>query len=138
MRKIRVVGAVIRRDRQVFVTQRGLGEFKDRWEFPGGKIEPGETPEQALIREIREELDAEIEIDAYLNTVEYDDPGFHLTMSLYLCHLRRPHLELLEHESAKWIEVGELETVDFLPADRIVLDALRKALLAAGSNFESP
>lgn len=128
MKTIQVVGAVIQRDGQVFVTQRGYGEFKDGWEFPGGKIEPNETPEEALAREIREELAADIEVDAYLDTVEYDYAHFHLSMRLYLCHLRHPHLELREHESARWVFVDELDSVDFLPADRLALGAIRKAL----------
>lgn len=128
MKTIEVVGAVIKKENLVFATQRGYGEFKDGWEFPGGKVEPGETPEEAICREIREELDAAIKVDSYLTTVEYDYPSFHLSMKLYLCHLEKPHLELLEHENAKWVRKDELDSLDFLPADRLALDAIKAAI----------
>lgn len=128
MKTIEVVGAVIKKENLVFATQRGYGEFKDGWEFPGGKVEPGETPEEAICREIREELDAAIKVDSYLTTVEYDYPSFHLSMKLYLCHLKEPHLELLEHENAKWVRKDELDSLDFLPADRLALDAIKAAI----------
>lgn len=124
MKTINVVCAIIKREDKIFVTQRGYGEFKDFWEFPGGKIEQGESPEDALIREIHEELDADIQIDRYLCTSEYDYPNFHLSMKAYLCHLKNPHLELLEHEAAKWVGLNELKSIDFLPADKIILTYL--------------
>ena len=124
MKQINVVAAVIVRNGRIFATQRGYGEWKDWWEFPGGKIEPGESPEEALLREIREELAIDIVIDRPLTTVDYDYPGFHLTMHCYLCHLKddiQPHL--LEHEAARWLGKGELEEVKWLPADVEVIKA---------------
>lgn len=128
MKTIEVVGAVIRKGNLIFATQRGYGEFKDGWEFPGGKIEPGETPEEAIRREIKEELEASIHVDSYLTTIEYDYPAFHLSMRLYLCHLENPHLELLEHENARWVKKDELDGLDFLPADRLALSAIKEAI----------
>ena len=125
---VKVVGAVIRKEDKIFVTQRGYGEFKDGWDFPGGKIEAGETPEQALVREIKEELDATIAMDSYLVTVEHDYPTFHLSMAVYMCHLLNPHLELLEHENAKWVTKDELDGIAFLPADEKILPKIKKAL----------
>ena len=124
MKQINVVAAVIVRNGKIFATQRGYGEWKDWWEFPGGKIEPGESPEDALQREIREELSIEISIDRHLTTVDYDYPDFHLTMHSYLCHLKddiQPHL--LEHEAARWLGKSELEEVKWLPADVEVIKA---------------
>ena len=117
MKTVRVVAAVIRRDDRIFVTQRGYGAFKDGWEFPGGKIEPGETPEQALVREIREELDTEIRVGDLIERVEYDYPDFHLSMDCYWCEVVEGHLELKEHEAARWLSREELFSVDWLPAD---------------------
>ena len=117
MKQIEVVAAIIRKEDKIFATQRGYGDFKDWWEFPGGKIEVGETPEEALVREIREELSAEISVDEFLCTVEYDYPQFHLTMHCYLCHVESGHLKLKEHEAAKWLGKDELESVNWLPAD---------------------
>ena len=117
MKQIEVVAAIIRKEDKIFATQRGYGDFKDWWEFPGGKIEVGETPEEALVREIREELSAEISVDEFLCTVEYDYPQFHLSMHCYLCHVESGHLELKEHEAAKWLNKDELESVNWLPAD---------------------
>lgn len=117
MKQIEVVAAVIRRGGTFFATQRGYGEWKGQWEFPGGKMERGETPEKALVREIREELSAEISVDELLCTVEYDYPQFHLTMHCYLCSLLSESLHLNEHEAAKWLGREELESVDWLPAD---------------------
>ncbi len=124
-RHIEVSAAVIRNaDGQVFATQRGYGEWKDWWEFPGGKREPGETPEEALRREIREELDAEIEVVRLLKTIEYDYPAFHLTMHCYECRLGDSHPRLLEHEAARWLAGEELRSVAWLPADEEIIDLL--------------
>ena len=119
---IEVVAAIIVRDGRIFATQRGYGEWKDWWEFPGGKIEPGETPEDALKREIREELATEIEVDELLTTVEYDYPKFHLTMHCYLCTIISGDLSLLEHEDARWLAIDELDSVKWLPADKDVIE----------------
>ena len=128
MRKIEVVAAVLVRDGRVFATQRGYGEFKDKWEFPGGKMEAGEGREEALRREIREELDAEIAVGKLLCTVEYDYPAFHLTMHCYLCSVVSGTLVLKEHESARWLSADGLESVDWLPADIQVIPLIRKSL----------
>ena len=133
MKSIRVVAAVIQSvnengDKVVFATQRGYGEYKDWWEFPGGKIEASETPEDALIREIHEELDAIISVDRFLTTVEYDYPAFHLSMDCFWCSLKGSHLTLLEHEAAKWLPLENLRQVNWLPADVIVIEAIEKEL----------
>lgn len=117
MKKIRVVAAIIVDDGKVFSTQRGYGEFQGGWEFPGGKIEADETPEDALVREIKEELDTEIEVLELLDTVEYDYPNFHLSMDCFICSIKSGDLVLKEHESAKWLSKDELDSVDWLPAD---------------------
>lgn len=129
MKSIRVVAAIIKSINEtgepvIFATQRGYGDYKDWWEFPGGKIEPGEAPEEALVREIREELDAAITVDRYLITVEYDYPAFHLSMDCFWCSLQDGHITLLEHEAAKWLPLNDLRQVDWLPADVIVVDAI--------------
>lgn len=121
---IEVVAAIIIRDGKLFATQRGYGEWKDWWEFPGGKVEPGESPEDALKREIREELATEIEVDELLTTVEYDYPKFHLTMHCYLCTIISGNLSLLEHEDARWLAIDELDNVKWLPADKDVIEKL--------------
>ena len=123
---VRVVAAILKRaDGKIFATQRGHGEYKDGWEFPGGKIEPGETPQQALIREIREELAAGISVGEILTTVEYDYPAFHLSMDCFRAELLPgEELHLLEHESAKWLSIEELETLAWLPADVEVVKAI--------------
>ena len=124
MKHINVVCAVIVNKGRIFACQRGYGEWKDWWEFPGGKIESGESPEEALLREIREELSIDISIDRHLTTVDYDYPDFHLTMHSYLCHLKddiQPHL--LEHEAARWLGKDNLEEVKWLPADVEVIKA---------------
>ncbi len=125
MKTIEVVAAIIIHNDQIFATQRGYGEFKDGWEFPGGKMEPGETPQQALVREIREELDTEIEVGSLVETVEYDYPNFHLTMHCFLCTIRSGELVLKEHEAAKWLTREELDSVDWLPADVKVVEKLK-------------
>lgn len=125
MKTIEVVAAIIIHNDQIFATQRGYGEFKDGWEFPGGKMEPGETPQQALVREIREELDTEIEVGSLVETVEYDYPNFHLTMHCFLCTIRSGELVLKEHEAAKWLTRAELDSVDWLPADVKVVEKLK-------------
>lgn len=125
MKIIHVVAAIIIKDNKIFATQRGYGEFKDGWEFPGGKIEAGETPEEALKREIREELNTEISIDEFFINIEYDYPAFHLSMKCYLCHVLSGKLELLEHENAKWLSKNELDSVDWLPADAEIIEKLK-------------
>ena len=126
MKIIEVVAAIIVEKDKVLVTQRGYGEFKDGWEFPGGKVELGETLESALKREIKEELDIEIEIDTYIDTVEYDYPQFHLTMHCYKCRILDGQLMLKEHEASKWVSQDELNEIDWLAADRIVVERMRK------------
>lgn len=125
---VSVVAAVIESEGRFFATQRGYGPQKDGWEFPGGKIEPGETPEAALMREIREELDADITVGEKLIQVEYDYPEFHLSMGCYRCALVSDRLTLREHEAARWLALSELDDLAWLPADRIVADALRRAV----------
>ena len=117
MKHIHVVCAVIFQNGGVFATQRGYGAYKDGWEFPGGKVESGETPEEALVREIREELNTEIEVVRHMDTVESDYPAFHMTMDCYLCRVIDGHLELKEHEAARWLTKETLLSVDWLPAD---------------------
>lgn len=125
MKTIEVVAAVIIKDGKVFATQRGYGQWKDWWEFPGGKIEPGECPQEALVREIREELDAEIEVGGLLETVEWDYPDFHLTMHCFICRLLSDSLHLNEHEDATWLTRETLDSVQWLPADRGVVGKIR-------------
>ena len=125
MKQIEVVAAIIRKENKIFATQRGYGEWKDWWEFPGGKIEAGETAEEALKREIREELSTEISLDKLLCTVEYDYPKFHLTMHCYLCSLQTEALHLNEHEAARWLTKEELGSVRWLPADWVVIDKIK-------------
>lgn len=124
MKTIEVVAAIIKKDNKFFATQRGYGDFEGGWEFPGGKMEPGETPQEALVREIKEELDADISVGELVDTVEYDYPKFHLTMHCFLCELTSEHLVLLEHEAAKWLSREELNTVDWLPADKGLIQKL--------------
>jgi 8-oxo-dGTP diphosphatase len=123
MKQIEVVAAIIHdAEGRIFATQRGYGDYKDWWEFPGGKMEQGETPEEALKREIWEELETRIVVERFVATVEWDYPAFHLTMHCYLCHVESGHLELKEHEAAKWLNKDELESVNWLPADRMVIN----------------
>ena len=127
MKRIEVVAAIIHDDQErIFATQRGYGDYKDWWEFPGGKMEAGETPEEALKREIWEELETRIVVERLVETVEWDYPQFHLTMHCYLCHVESGHLELKEHEAAKWLHKDELESVNWLPADRELVRKLKK------------
>ena len=127
MKQIEVVAAIIHDEAgRIFATQRGYGDFKDGWEFPGGKMEPGETPEAALKREIREELSAAINVDSFVCTVDYDYPQFHLTMHCYYCSLQDDALHLNEHEAARWLTKDQLDCVDWLPADWVVVEAIRK------------
>ena len=128
MKTIEVVAAIIRKGDKIFATQRGYGDWKDWWEFPGGKMEPGETPEAALVREIREELSAEIRVDAFRHTVDYDYPQFHLTMHCYLCSLASEALHLNEHEAARWLSAGTLRSVRWLPADEGLLPLIEREL----------
>lgn len=133
LKTVEVVAALIINQDKVFATQRGYGEFKDGWEFPGGKIEPGETPEQALKREIQEELATEIRVEEPLTTVEYDYPTFHLSMQCFICKVERGKLTLLEHEAARWLSYDELDEVDWLPADLLVVTAFRKYMCIRGA-----
>ena len=128
MKTIEVVAAITIKDGQVFATQRGYGEFKGWWEVPGGKIENGECPQEALRREIREELDAEIEVKELLETVEWDYPNFHLTMHCFICSLLSESLHLNEHEAATWLTHETLRSVKWLPADEILLDKIAEYL----------
>jgi len=129
MKKIEVVAAIIRDKKgRYFATQRGYGEMKDGWEFPGGKMEPGESPEVALKREIREELETEIAVEELLTTVEWDYPRFHLTMHCFLCHIESGELVLLEHEAARWLNITQLDDVSWLPADKIVVEEMKERL----------
>ncbi len=118
MKTIKVVAAIIIENGRVFATQRGYGEFKDGWEFPGGKTEPDETSEDAVVREIKEELDTEVEVIELLDTVEYDYPKFHLSMDCFICRIKSGDLVLKEHEAAKWLTKETLDSVDWLPADQ--------------------
>jgi len=124
MKAIEVVAAIIIKDGKVFATQRGYGQWRGWWEFPGGKIEGGERPQEALVREIREELDAEIEVGDLLETVEWDYPDFHLTMHCFLCSLLSDSFHLNEHEAAAWLNPDTLQSVRWLPADEILLDRI--------------
>lgn len=138
LKAIRVVGAVImseqnnvfnnKPEKMILATQRGYGNLKDGWEFPGGKIEEGETPEAAIVREIREELDTVIKVERYIDTIEYDYPDFHLSMDCFLCSIVEGDLILKEHEAAKWLTKEKIDSVDWLPADVTILDKVRGLL----------
>jgi len=129
LKRIEVVAAIIHdAEGRIFATQRGYGEFKDGWEFPGGKMEAGETPEEALRREIWEELETRIEVEWLVDTVEWDYPQFHLTMYCYLCRVVSGRLELKEHEAARWLAKEELGSVDWLPADLQIIDNIRRLI----------
>ena len=132
MKIIRVVAAVIKAENKqgqpiIFATQRGYGEFKGGWEFPGGKIEPGETPQEALKREIQEELDTKIKVGSLIDTIEYDYPTFHLSMDCFLAEIESGNLVLKEHEAARWLTREELGSVDWLPADVLLIDTLKQS-----------
>lgn len=128
MRTIRVVAAVIRDGGRIFATARGYGEYKGGWEFPGGKIEPGETPQEALAREIREELDTEIAVGELIDTIEYDYPSFHLSMDCFWCTVREGTLTLKEAEEARWLTVDTIDSVDWLPADRGLIGKIQREI----------
>ncbi|CVI67147.1 8-oxo-dGTP diphosphatase [Clostridiales bacterium CHKCI001] len=128
MKTIKVVAAIIIDDKKVFATQRGYGEFKDGWEFPGGKVEENETLEEAIVREIKEELDTEIEVKSLLNTVEYDYPTFHLSMACFICSVKSGHFVLKEHEAAKWLDKENLDSVAWLPADQGLIEQIKEYL----------
>lgn len=130
MKTVRVAAAIIRSGHKIFATQRGYGEFKDGWEFPGGKIEAGETPQEALVREIREELDAEIQVGEKIDCVEYDYPAFHLSMECFWARIRSGELTLKEHEAARWLSREELDSVDWLPADLSLIRQIREQMQA--------
>lgn len=127
MKTVKVVAAIITKDNKIFATQRGYGDFKDGWEFPGGKVEPGESPEDAIVREIKEELKADIKVTGFLTTVEHDYPEFHLSMDCFWAELKDgTEMTLLEHEAAKWLTIDEIDSVDWLPADVKVVEAIKK------------
>jgi 8-oxo-dGTP diphosphatase len=124
MKKVKVVAAIIVDDNKVFATQRGYGDFKGGWEFPGGKIELGETPQEALVREIKEELETEIEVGELFDIVEYDYPTFHLSMNCYLCTIKSGDLVLTEHKASRWLTKDTIHTVNWLPADQGLIQKL--------------
>ena len=134
MKQVTVSGAVILRtnpetnQKEIFATQRGYGDYKDGWEIPGGKLEPGETPEECIVREIREELATEVRAERILGVEDYDYPTFHLTMHCILCTIVSGKLQLLEHEAAKWVNKETLRSVDWLPADRLILNKIEELL----------
>ena len=128
MKTIRVVAAVIRDGGRIFATARGYGEYKGGWEFPGGKIEPGETPQEALAREIREELDTEIAVGELIDTIEYDYPSFHLSMDCFWCTVREGTLTLKEAEEARWLTADTIDSVDWLPADRGLIGKIQREI----------
>ncbi len=128
MKEIEVVAAVIFQDGKVFATQRGYGSFKDGWEFPGGKIEVGESQEEALLREISEELETKIEVGELIDTIEYDYPDFHLSMKCFACRIVSGDLHLVEHEAARWLNADQLDSVDWLPADITLIPKIARLL----------
>lgn len=130
MKTIEVVAALIVHEGRIFATQRGYGDWKGFWEFPGGKIEPDETPEDALVREIKEELATEICVERYVTSIEWDYPAFHLSMRCYLCGIVSGSLTLLEHEAAAWLDKDQLDDVQWLPADETIIDQIKDLLLS--------
>jgi len=128
MKTIKVVAAIIVDKNKIFATQRGYGDFKGGWEFPGGKIEPGEMPQEALMREIKEELDIEIQVGELIDTIEYDYPNFHLSMDCFWVEIVSGDLILKEHAAAKWLTKDELDSIEWLPADITLIDKLRKRM----------
>lgn len=128
MKTVKVAAAVIRKDNMIFATERGYGKFKDMWEFPGGKIERGENGREALMREIKEELDTTIDVGEYIDTIEYDYPSFHLSMECYWCTVREGKLTLLEHENAQWLDRDSLLSVEWLPADLVIIEKVKEGL----------
>jgi 8-oxo-dGTP diphosphatase len=132
MKTIRVVAAVIREGDRIFATARGYGDYKGGWEFPGGKIETGETPQEALVREIKEELDTKIMVGELIDTIEYDYPAFHLSMDCFWCTIRDGSLTLKEAEAAKWLTADNIDSVNWLPADRGLIEKIRSTLICQG------
>ena len=128
MKTINVVAAIIRDGNRVFATQRGYGDYKDGWEFPGGKIKTGETPQKALVREIKEELDTEIVVGDLLTIIEYDYPTFHLSMQCFWCQIVEGTLVLKEHEAARWLDLESIDSVDWLPADQTIIPLLKEKM----------
>ena len=128
MKTVRVVAAVIKNGNKIYATQRGYGEFKGGWEFPGGKIEQGETSQEALVREIEEELETKIKVNDLIDTIEYDYPTFHLSMECFWCEIVKGNLVLLEAEAAKWLTKEELYSVDWLPADLLLIPKIERNL----------
>ena len=129
MKAIRVVAAIITYEDKIFATQRGYGEFEGGWEFPGGKVEEGETPEEALVREIKEELDVEVEVEELLDTVEYDYPKFHLSMDCFICKVKYGDFVLKEHKNAKWLTKDTLNSVGWLPADEGLVKKIKEYMM---------
>lgn len=128
MKTIKVVAAIIKKGNKIFATQRGYGDLKGGWEFPGGKVEVGESKEEALIREIKEELATTVDVKELFDTIEYDYDTFHLSMDCFICEVKEGHLDLLEHEAAKWLDKNTLDSVDWLPADISIIDKLKSYL----------
>ncbi len=133
MKTINVVAAIIKQGNKILATQRGYGEFAGSWEFPGGKIEPNETPGEAIVREIHEELEAYITVDSLVTIVDYDYDTFHLHMHCFLCHVESGQLELHEHTAARWLHANNIDSVDWLPADEEVIQAIKnQGILVTG------
>ncbi len=129
MKTVKVVAAIIRDGNKVLATQRGYGDYKDGWEFPGGKVEPGETAQQALVREIKEELDTAIAVGDYLTTIEYDYPTFHLSMQCFWCRIVDGTPVLKEYEAARWLDADHIDSVDWLPADLTIIELIKDKML---------